>query len=155
MILSCPLLLSAPLEYSIYRNFSCFAAFARTMFAVAQLASTNNKAENLNKVVNLITEAAEKGAKVSVQFCRSIFPDGVFTRGSGFHWDIERRNIGTGRRFGWRFCYYCKQTVKTVKGLDKHWKYSPKSKRISLINPLFYSPAQILLISDCLTPILY
>lgn len=36
------------------------------LFAVVQLASTNEKVKNLDKVVHLVTEAAEKGAKVCV-----------------------------------------------------------------------------------------
>lgn len=43
------------------------------MFAVIQLASTNNKSENLSNVTKLITEAANKGAKVFFVFFQNYF----------------------------------------------------------------------------------
>ncbi|KAH9278130.1 Nitrilase and fragile histidine triad fusion protein NitFhit [Echinococcus granulosus] len=52
------------LKSAILRTFNCLAALPTDMFAVAQLASTNEKTRNLDKVVHLVAEAAEKGAKM-------------------------------------------------------------------------------------------
>ena len=65
MVLGRPSLL---LEGRILRSFVYFNTFAKNMFAVAQLTSSQNKSENLRNVVNLITEAANKGAKVCPKF---------------------------------------------------------------------------------------
>ncbi|VDL60711.1 unnamed protein product [Hymenolepis diminuta] len=50
--------------FNITRSRNLISTSSGNMFAVIQLASTNNKSENLSNATKLITEAANKGAKM-------------------------------------------------------------------------------------------
>lgn len=68
------------------RSVRRFSRSSGNMFAVIQLASTNNKSENLAKIVDMITEAANEGAKVTFLTIISCFiTDDISTRSGRFH----------------------------------------------------------------------
>lgn len=72
------------------------ATMSTDMFAVVQLASTNEKVKNLDKVVHLVTEAAEKGAKVCFLYVKKCSLDDFFARVGGFYWNLKRGGVSIG-----------------------------------------------------------
>ncbi|VDK41576.1 unnamed protein product [Taenia asiatica] len=64
MFVARSLALTYSLKSAILQTLKFCTTMSTDLFAVVQLASTNEKVKNLDKVVHLVTEAAEKGAKM-------------------------------------------------------------------------------------------